>query len=137
MSLFYMQSVNWLFYLTTNIRLLTSVLVITEEFQPEGSESDDEETIEKDEEGIDEVNGGCNNNLHLCSYSYLFETKSHRIDFTCHSGAIVLVEKTSVLCAGRLSSLTGHLYPETFQIEIKSAMYVSILIHVCTVKFII
>ena len=29
--------------------------LFTDEFKPEGSESDDEETIDKDEEGIDEV----------------------------------------------------------------------------------
>ena len=30
-------------------------MLFTDEFKPEGSESDDEETIDKDEEGIDEV----------------------------------------------------------------------------------
>ena len=34
---------------------VTAHIFFTDEFKPEGSESDDEETIDKDEEGIDEV----------------------------------------------------------------------------------
>jgi len=35
--------------------------------------------------------------------------RSNVQEIVWRSGAIVLVEKTSVLCAGQLSSLTGHL----------------------------